>query len=69
MAKTKVKTAYFCQNCGAQHPKWQGQCSTCKEWNTIVEEVVSKGIEKTSWNKEPQKRANTAQKINEISLN
>ena len=42
MAKTKVKTAYFCQNCGTQHPKWQGQCSACKEWNTIVEEVVQK---------------------------
>ena len=42
MAKTKIKTAYFCQNCGTQHPKWQGQCSACKEWNTIVEEVVQK---------------------------
>ena len=42
MAKTKVKTAYFCQNCGTQHPKWQGQCPACKEWNTIVEEVVQK---------------------------
>ena len=27
----KVKTTWFCQNCGAQHSKWQGQCSTCKE--------------------------------------
>ena len=40
MAKSKVKTAYFCQSCGSQHPKWQGQCSVCKEWNTLVEEVV-----------------------------
>ena len=42
MAKTKVKTAFFCQNCGAQYPKWVGKCTSCNEWNTIVEEVVSK---------------------------
>jgi len=38
----KSKTVYFCQNCGAQHAKWQGQCNSCKEWNTLVEEVISK---------------------------
>jgi len=42
MAKTKVKTAFFCQSCGAQYPKWIGKCSSCNEWNSIVEEVVSK---------------------------
>lgn len=42
MAKTKVKTAFFCQNCGSQYPKWVGKCSSCNQWNTIVEEVVSK---------------------------
>ena len=40
MAKTK--TAYFCQNCGAQSAKWQGQCNVCKSWNTLVEEVLEK---------------------------
>jgi len=38
MAKTK--TTYNCQSCGASHPKWQGQCAQCGEWNTLVEEVV-----------------------------
>lgn len=38
----KLKTAYFCQNCGSQFGKWQGQCHVCKQWNTIVEEVVEK---------------------------
>ena len=38
----KSKTVYFCQNCGAQHAKWQGQCNSCKAWNTLVEEVISK---------------------------
>src|SRR5690606_11619939 len=40
MAKTK--TTFFCQNCGAQYAKWQGQCNSCKEWNTIAEEIVQK---------------------------
>ena len=38
----KVKTAFFCKHCGTQHSKWQGQCHACKEWNTIVEEVLQK---------------------------
>ncbi|MDN5204397.1 DNA repair protein RadA [Fulvivirgaceae bacterium BMA10] len=38
----KVKTAFFCQNCGNQYAKWQGKCSACNEWNTIVEEVIVK---------------------------
>lgn len=37
---SKLKTAFFCQNCGAKYPKWLGQCSACKEWNSLVEEVV-----------------------------
>ena len=38
----KSKTVFFCQNCGAQSPKWVGKCSSCGEWNTFVEEVVHK---------------------------
>lgn len=34
----KVKTIYSCQHCGSQYSKWQGQCSECQKWNTIVEE-------------------------------
>ena len=44
MAKTK--TAFFCQNCGTQYAKWVGQCSACKQWNTVVEEVVQKDAPK-----------------------
>ncbi|MBU2650738.1 MAG: DNA repair protein RadA [Bacteroidetes bacterium] len=36
----KTRTAYFCQNCGAQSPKWVGRCPACGEWNTYVEEVI-----------------------------
>ncbi len=44
----KVKTSFFCQNCGAQYSKWQGQCNACKEWNTIAEEIIQKE-EKPDW--------------------
>ena len=40
---SKVKTAFFCQNCGTETAKWVGKCSSCGEWNTVVEEVVEKG--------------------------
>lgn len=39
---SKVKTTFFCQNCGAQSAKWAGKCNSCGQWNTIVEEVVQK---------------------------
>jgi DNA repair protein RadA/Sms len=38
----KIHKAYFCQNCGYESPKWMGRCSACGEWNTFVEEVVTK---------------------------
>ena len=38
----KVKVAFFCTNCGAESPKWMGQCPSCREWNTLVEEKVVK---------------------------
>lgn len=37
----KSKSAYFCQSCGYESPKWLGQCPSCKQWNTFVEEVVA----------------------------
>ncbi len=42
MAKAKMTTVYFCQNCGYESSKWMGQCPGCREWNTMVEEVVQK---------------------------
>lgn len=33
MARPKV--AYVCEDCGVEHPKWQGQCSACGKWNTL----------------------------------
>lgn len=64
MAKTK--TQFFCQNCGTQHTKWVGQCSACKEWNTIVEEVVQKEAPR-QWNQTSSKQAPKAVPILDIA--
>ncbi len=37
----KAKTVYGCETCGAQAPKWQGQCPDCGAWNTLVEQVFA----------------------------
>ena len=43
---SKVKTAYFCQNCGYESAKWSGKCPGCQQWNTFVEELVQKDTKK-----------------------
>ncbi|QQR84850.1 MAG: DNA repair protein RadA [Flavobacteriales bacterium] len=42
----KVRSTFVCQNCGTNYAQWLGQCSNCKEWNTIVEEVRDRLEEK-----------------------
>ncbi|MCB0704778.1 MAG: DNA repair protein RadA [Saprospiraceae bacterium] len=39
---SKIKTVYICSNCGNQSPRWEGKCTSCGEWNTYQEEIVSK---------------------------
>ncbi|MCL2081279.1 MAG: DNA repair protein RadA [Oscillospiraceae bacterium] len=36
----KQKTAFFCAECGNEFPRWQGQCSMCKAWNSLVEQPL-----------------------------
>ncbi|MEJ2650493.1 MAG: DNA repair protein RadA [Gammaproteobacteria bacterium] len=36
----KPKTIYRCNECGAEAPKWAGQCPECGAWNTLVEGVA-----------------------------
>lgn len=42
MAKGKEKTVFFCQECGYEAAKWLGKCPGCGQWNTFVEETVTK---------------------------
>ena len=37
----KVKSAYVCTDCGAEYGQWQGQCQSCKAWNTLKEIKLS----------------------------
>ena len=39
---SKVKSAFFCQSCGYEAPKWLGKCPGCSNWNTFVEEIKQK---------------------------
>ena len=65
----KVKTTFFCQSCGAQYAKWQGQCSSCKAWNTIAEEIIQKP-EKKDWveNTIQTRRATQPKRVQDIEL-
>ena len=42
MAKGKIASVFFCQECGYESSKWMGQCPACKSWNSFVEELVDK---------------------------
>lgn len=59
----KSKTVFFCQNCGFESPKWLGNCPSCKEWNTFVEELVQKQAS-SGWS--PSKLVNPGQKLKKI---
>ena len=64
----KVKSAFYCQNCGAQYSKWQGQCNSCKSWNTIAEELIQT-LKKGDWksgSKQEKQRISKPLKISEI---
>jgi len=37
-----MTSVFFCKECGYESSKWMGQCPGCREWNTLVEETVSK---------------------------
>lgn len=67
----KSKSAHFCQSCGYESPKWLGQCPSCKQWNTFVEEVVTATSSRVpEWrstnNSASGKRQNQAAIIHEI---
>ena len=69
---SKTKTAFFCRNCGAQSSKWMGRCNSCGEWNTIIEEIIQRDSDKSTWEKashEKSKKKDKPQLIHEIEIN
>ncbi|PLK58998.1 DNA repair protein RadA [Candidatus Palibaumannia cicadellinicola] len=39
-----VKRIFICHKCGLEYPHWQGQCTNCQAWNTITEEIASRSV-------------------------
>ena len=67
----KIKTSFFCQNCGVESAKWTGKCPSCGEWNTFVEEVVQKDeVQRGSWKpaNKSSKKANQPKALREITF-
>lgn len=62
---SKVKSSFFCQNCGYESAKWVGKCPSCGEWNTFVEEVIETKSSKSSW-KEKSKSGNKTISLSEV---
>ena len=66
----KIKTSFFCQNCGAQAPKWTGRCPSCGQWNTFVEEVIQRKENLPGWEKNDgvKKKVAQAQLLSEVAI-
>jgi len=58
---SKIKTAFFCSNCGYESTKWIGKCPSCNQWNTFSEELIQSGDakEKTTWEDYADKKRNS----------
>ena len=63
---SKVRTVFYCSNCGAQAAKWIGKCPSCGEWNTYVEEVVERAKSETPWKKKEKHEAAKPKTIQDI---
>ncbi|HEX7902386.1 MAG TPA: DNA repair protein RadA [Chitinophagaceae bacterium] len=66
---SKVKSSFFCQHCGYESVKWVGQCPSCGQWNTFVEELVQKETakNKNGWGDyHDEKRTNKTVTLDEI---
>ena len=63
---SKIKTAFFCSNCGYESAKWLGKCPQCDQWNTFIEEVITKNAR--SMPDEWRKFSSSGKDIQTISL-
>lgn len=63
MAKKKTETKWFCNNCGHESQKWEGRCPSCGEWNSFVEERVTKSSKSSG---KPRTSISKPQRVSEI---
>src|SRR5258705_2370150 len=69
---SKVKKSFFCQNCGYESVKWVGQCPSCDQWNTFVEELIQKDDSKNNdgWKDYTEEKRNSRTiSLSEIKVN
>jgi DNA repair protein RadA/Sms len=66
---SKIKTAFFCQQCGYESAKWSGRCPSCGEWNTFVEEKIQKDVplRNNNWKQEAPSGSNSSNNIIHLS--
>ncbi|HSB91743.1 MAG TPA: DNA repair protein RadA [Flavitalea sp.] len=57
---SKVKTAFFCSNCGYESTKWVGKCPSCGSWNSFIQEVIQKDTtsKENSWSDYHEEKRN-----------
>lgn len=55
----KNKTVFMCSECGNEYPSWQGQCSYCNSWNTIIEQKI---LDTPNPNEDSRRRTNNSAK-------
>jgi DNA repair protein RadA/Sms len=66
----KIKSAFFCQQCGYESPKWTGKCPSCGSWNSFVEEVIQRDDKQkqvSGWEEE-SKEQRKAHKLDELVI-
>jgi len=66
---SKVKKAFFCQHCGYESVKWLGQCPSCNQWNSFVEEIIQKEkVKENGWDNyhEANGRSSKVTRLDEI---
>lgn len=66
---SKIKTAFFCQQCGYESAKWNGRCPSCGQWNTFVEEKIQKDIplRNNNWKQEELSASNNIINLSEVT--
>lgn len=64
---SKIKTAFFCTNCGYESAKWLGKCPSCNQWNTFIEEVITKGnLQEHPWTDIKDKKKNKTVLLDQV---
>jgi DNA repair protein RadA/Sms len=69
MPAKKAKTVFVCQQCGYQSARWAGQCPDCKEWNSLVEQVLETRRAATTFDDAATRQRVKPQSIRDVNVN